>query len=211
MIFLIAGNLNQAVAAFEFMEPLLTGRDYTFVQYRALGWSAKDTARAITQKASGQKITVFTISVGDHVARHLETMTWNGLEIYAINPCPDRKSLRPSLRLALTVVAPILEVFCHLIGWLSIIPIIPTPDAPYSLMLLADQYFALAFERTPKAIGHTEAVLISLNDELLDNCYLQWKFKKTRKIAIETRHGDTIGAAALYLEGMEIALNPPKS
>lgn len=205
VIFLSAGNLAQPWKAFQFMQSVLRGTQYAFLRFRMIGWSARATAKAVAQTTrSYDRATMYAISVGDHVARHIESLPISGrFQIYTINPCPNRRALRSSLRFLLTVSAPILWVFCHLIGWLSIIPLIPATGGKYSLVLLADQYVTIAFDTPPLHTSRTKGVILSTMDELLDNGYLRQTFADNKITNVPTRHGDTVGMDSEYLRGVE--------
>jgi len=207
-VFLIAGNLAQPKAAFKFLAPQLQERRCAALCYKMIGWSALETARTIVRAAGEGTAVVYAISLGDQVARHLETLMPRGrLKILAINPCPSRMALRKWVRWLLTVVAPVFWVVCHLLGWLSVIPMIPATGGKYSLILLADQYMALAYGLTPWTTTRTRGVILSQHDKLLDNRYLKSLFKKSRIIRIPTKHGDTVRAGAEYLRSVNELLD----
>lgn len=205
VIFLSAGNLAQPRKAFEFLHPQLKRKQFAFLKFKMIGWSALETAKAVARAVGpDDQVTVYAISVGDHVARYLETSPIREqVQIYTINPCPHRRALRKELRVLLMIAAPIFWVLCHLLGWLSIIPFIPATGGKYSLILLADQYMAISFDMPPIYTSQTRGVILSTADELLDNDYLERVFAGRKVIEIPTHHGDTVGAATEYLYGVE--------
>lgn len=213
VIFLSAGNLAQPRKAFEFLYSKLKRKQYAFLEFKMIGWSARETAKAITKAVwPGNRVTMYAISVGDHVARYLdESPALTQLQIYTINPCPCRRAVRKELRILLTVAAPIFWALCHMIGWLSVIPFIPATGGKYSLVLLADQYMTIAFDKPPIIYApHTQGVVLSAADELLDNDYLEQVFADQKIARVPTHHGDTVGMAFEYLRGVEKLLELPE-
>ncbi len=210
MDYFIAGNLNQPEAAFKFMRSEF-GENFTYVDYNTHGWSVFDTVEKIAEDIiyHGYQARIFTISVGDHVARYLEHYGTRDIEVYAINPCPNHTTLRRLLSLLLVIGAPLLSLLCYGLGWLSIIPVIPTVGGKYSLMLLGDQYMAIAYDLPPRAATKTIGVICSKNDELLRNEVIRQVFDHANIIEIDTTHGDTVGAGLEYLRGMQELLDTP--
>lgn len=208
IIFLSAGNLAQPKKAFQFLKPILRREQCAFLEFKMIGWSPRSTTKAIVEEitSSGCEATLWTISVGDHVGRYLGTYSCRKfpMQTYAINPCPERKALRHGLGGLLMIVAPILWTLAHLLGWLSIIPIIPATGGKYSLILLADQYMVVAYDTPEKNTARTHGVILSSQDELLDNNFLEKYFKNTKIVYVSTHHGDTVGMANRYLRGAEL-------
>lgn len=203
--YLIAGNLNQPRKAFEFLGDLLTGpRAYARFQMR--GFSAKDTADAIIDDIawdSVKKAQIYTISLGDHVARHLETDLESGVLVYAINPCPWFLMLKTHWLILLTIMGPLLEIFCHALGWLSIIPIIPTVGGRYSLVLLADQYITMVYDLPHNHTDQTLGVCLSVHDEFLNNQNVRRYFPLAKTEIVDCGHGDTVGHADAYYAALQ--------
>lgn len=203
--YLIAGNLNQPRKAFEFLGDLLTG-PRAYARFRMRGFSAKDTADAITEDIAWdgvKKARIYTISLGDHVARHLETDLESGVSVYAINPCPWAAVLKFHWLVLLAVLGPILEVFCHALGWLSIVPIIPTVGGKYSLVLLADQYITMIYDLPHNHTGQTLGVCLSSHDEFLNNQAIRHYFPLAKTETVDCGHGDTVGNAQKYYLALE--------
>ncbi len=223
MTYLVAGNLNQPAAAFQFLKPELSWCTQN-VNYRMIGWNAKSTARQIADEICAmmpKKAMVYTISLGDHVARYVEEYLRGSLEllgidleIIAINPCTTVDFMIPPLGALLKIGAPVFEVACHALGWLSVIPVIPTVGGRCSLILLADQYWTIAYDRPPHETSHTIGVICSKPDEekdqdgLLDNGQIRSYFGQQGEpifVTIKTSHGNTVGAAEAYRDGIEMA------
>lgn len=175
MTFLCAGCFNQPKAVFEFMQDKLQGENYCYIDYSCWGWNAKSTAKRIFNDWNNSKnrwdnVVFYAISLGVHITHYVEMgMEKSRVKIYAINPCPTVETLRRPLQIALLALSPFFLVFCHLLGFLSAIPLFSTPGGRYSLVLLADQYFELAYGGTKGISKSTEWLILSKNDKLLDN------------------------------------------
>ena len=215
MTYLVAGNLNQPTAAFAFLEPELDG-NVTYAPFGVCGWQAQATAEQILDDISEHgytKVNVYTISLGDHVARYIEAGIDDSecsLQVYAINPCPTAEAVKQPLRGLLTASVVPFEGVCYALGWLSIIPVIPTPGDNYSLILLADQYWEIVFDDAPHDISHTVGVVCSyptpdaVDDGILLNAVLQEYYQDVPVVMVETSHGDTIGQAEKYLQAIRV-------
>ena len=198
--YFIAGNLNQADAAFKFMEPEI-GENCVFVQFSPKGWSAKATAKKIAHDLQWyhcRHARIFTISLGDHVARYLEKELGGIVEVYAVNPCPNRETLQKTWRKILCWAAPLAEIAVHGLGWLSILPIIPSFGGKYSLALLIDQYWCIYYDHPPLGTSHTCGVICSTNDTFLDNSALEKTYLDAEIQYIDTGHSDIVNNSALY-------------
>lgn len=226
MTYLIAGNLNQPLTAFKFLKPELSGA-LTYAQFRMMGWNAQATAENIAKEVKDRnfaKVNVYTISLGDHVGRYLEEYLGGEceLQIVAINPCTDVSFLRKPLDVLLKIGSPIFEAVCHGLGWLSAIPLIPAPEGNhYSLMLLADQHWSIAYDHPQHLIENTIGVICSRlklddetgkndNDGLLENAAIRsyfWRGVEAADemlvITIPTSHGDTLNYDYEYLFGVQ--------
>lgn len=209
MTYLIAGNLNQPQSAFNFMMSEV-GANYTYVKFGVQGWNAKATAKAIIKdiRSHDYKARVFTISIGDQVARYLEDELGTEVELYSINPCSYRDALQPKYCELTTTWALPAEILCHLIGWPTMFPSIEVGGGDYSLVMLVDQYWEIAYNKPPLKTSCTQGVVLSINDEILDNDYLRSLFSETRIVEIDTAHADTWAAAEEYLKGVKRLLEP---
>lgn len=199
MTYLIAGNLNQADTAFKFMEPFF-GSNYTFVQFSTKGWSAQATAERIAQdiQENGYQAQIFTISLGDHVARYLEQELGNAIKIYAINPCPNRSVLQKPWGTILKYVAPFAEILCHSLGWVSYLPIVPSFGGNYSPILLIDQFRCIYYDDPPRKSSHTYGVICSNGDTFLDNATIEKFYLNAEIEHIDAGHSDIVDNADLY-------------
>lgn len=204
VVVLSPGNRAQPRGAFGFLFPIIREKRCFFLKFKMIGWSARSTVKTVLKATQdADSIMVFTISLGDQIARRLEiTEVRRKLDVCAINPCPSRKALKPTWRWLLTFLGPVFWVFCHAIGWLSIIPLIPGTGGRYSLVLLADQYITLAYSRPPKRTTHTKRVLLSRNDELLCNGYLESFFRKANIGWVPCGHADTVRQKPVFLHGV---------
>ncbi len=64
IIFLSAGNLAQPREAFRFLRPILKRKQFAFLKFKMIGWSALETAKAIAQAVGpDDQVTVYAISV----------------------------------------------------------------------------------------------------------------------------------------------------
>ena len=208
MDYVVAGNANQGWAAFGFMRSKLHS-NYTYVNYSTVGWEVTTMVEKIATdiKEHNYKARIFTISVGDHVARYLENDGSLDVTAYAINPCPNCWSVKWYLMVLLFVFAPIFCLICYGLGWLSIIPFIPTVGGKYSLMLLADQYLTIVYDLPPNATTKTAGIVLSKNDQLLNNDAIKQTFSKLKPEYVDAAHGDTVGAGSEYLRAVEKLLN----
>lgn len=209
MNYFVAGTLNQPKPAYQFIMNDIKG-GVTWVSFRNTGWEAELTAKAILNHARRhdyKKIRVFAISVGDHVARYLEDFVRADpeiqLEVIAINPCSSPTYLNDGLRGAIKA-APALQITKYLLGWASLLPVIPTPGEAYSVALLEDQLLQVSRVSTPRRFERTLGVVLSKNDELLDNGrIITFLPDDVATVTIDTTHGNTIDAAKLYREATQ--------
>ncbi len=199
MTYLIAGNLNQADTAFDFMKSEF-GENYTFVQFSTKGWSPKATAKLIAQdiKEHSYEARVFTISLGDHVARYLERELGSTIKVYAINPCPTREALQPPLGTVLKFVSLVAELACHACGWVSYLPIVPSWGGQYSPILLIDQYWSICYDSPPLVASNTYGLVCSEYDTLLDNNVLEYFYLDADIEYIDCGHSDVVNSAEKY-------------
>lgn len=209
MTYLIAGNLNQPQPAFNFMTSELDA-NFTYVKFAVQGWNAKATAKAIIKdiRKHNYEARVFAISIGDQVARYLEDELGAEVEIYSINPCSYKDTLQPKYCELTTTWALPAEILCHLLGWPTMFPSIEVGGGDYSLVMLVDQYWEIAYGKPPLKTSCTRGVVLSTNDEVLNNDYLRSLFGETKIVEIDTAHADTWAAAEEYLKGVKRLLEP---
>ena len=211
MNYFIAGMLNHPEPAFQFITSYMKG-GITYADFRNTGWTAWETAEAIEAhiyRHRYTKVRIFSISVGDHVARYLEQHYYNDdaihLEIIAIDPCSSPTALKDSVDAAVMLGSPVVKLGCILAGWISVIPMpfLKTPGDNYSLFLLSSQITQIADCSTPGFTDHTIGVVLSEQDEFLDGDALHEYFETCPVITIpECRHGDTIGNAEAYRQAV---------
>ncbi len=187
---LIAGLMNQPENAFSQLKNAKSGQMY-YAHFSNYGWNAKNSARQLNnmEYPRATRINVFAISVGDKIAQQLTHCH----HIYAINPCPHPSVLKCNQK-SLAVVAVLLQVAVLILGWLAVIPIIPTEGGLYSSALFADQLYEIAVNRKtePHNNGIT-SVIYSSGDEFLDNSKIRefYKNNQIEEITIEALHGMT--------------------
>lgn len=212
VVFLAAGILNQPAAAFAFAEPMLKDKTIYYLNFKQIGWSACATACVIADIIEDDKlenVQIYAISASELVAcylRHIQKLGKWPLKFseVAIDPCPRISAVQSRYRWILTIGTPLFEAACHVIGWLSIIPIIHTPGGRYSLTLLADQLWEIAYNDISliaSPVSDYRAIL-NLNDEFLDNNFLASYTSGQQIVKVAARHGDTIGFANAYAEGL---------
>lgn len=208
MTYLISGLFDQPQHAFRFLAKEIRG-GLTYVQYKSFGWSVEQTAQQIAHDIckNGYQATIYTISVGDKVARHLENILGDAVKVIAINPCTYPRFLKPFFYYGSRVAAPLLQIACHLLlGWLSTIPLIDLGGGKYSLILLADQLMAIAYNTPPQATKRTIAVICSKDDEFLQNDQIRTCFHSTPKTTIHTKHAQTSERPDIYLDAIRSLL-----
>lgn len=205
MTYLIAGNMAQPESAFEFMKSEF-GQNYTYVSFSIYGWNAKTAAKYIAEdiKEHDYKARVFTISLGDHVARYLEAdVELKGkLEIYVINPCPNRSVLQKPYDTVLRFCAPLAKGACYMVGWLSVLPVIPCDGGNYSLILLIDQFYGIYYDSPPLGASQTYGIVCSQRDEFIRNEVVEKIYLDAEIAEIDTVHGDTAGESSKYYDAI---------
>lgn len=141
MAYLIAGPLNQPHVALKFALPDLITSGVTMVKYQNSGYDTYQMARQIYNdiEEHDYDATIYAVSAGDQVARWLTYWLGPDVRTIAINPCSTPKFLRHPTWICGSIVAVLLQMLNHLLGWLSLIPCIPTHSGWYSIQLLADQ------------------------------------------------------------------------
>lgn len=213
MNYLIAGTGNQSESAFGFLLDELEG-GITFVHYRNTGYNPKYVAQDIIRdaKANDYQVRLWTISVGDQVARYVEASEQiENLAAVGINPCSSSEIAKPSLRHGLQLILPPVGTLVTLTGWLGTVEFIPLPGNLYSLDLLFDQACNVAYGKPPHVVDHTQAIVISEQDQCLSETEIENYFPETFTVYIDTTHGDTAGAASEYLKAVQIIIESSAS
>ena len=192
---LIAGFFTQPFSAYrELCQAHLAQEIY--VIYSCFGWNAKNSAAQLDEalKKYTGKVNIYAISVGDKIARSMTRCN----HIYSINPCPNPCVLRNEWQRKLPPLAILLEAVAFVLGWLSVIPAIPTDDSPYSLALIADQLWEISVNRSTKPYNKSlTSFVLSSKDEYINNDFI-FHFYKTSWLpfeTIETQHARTTDIA----------------
>ncbi len=206
MNYLVAGLLNQPATAFRFLQKSLRG-GITSARFSSLGWDSWSMARQIATDIlqHDYQAMVYAISVGDKVARNLEEILGDRVTIITINPCTEPSFLKPFLRYSAKILVPILGCLCMLLGWLSAIPILELFGKNYkhySLALLVDQLWEIAYVRPQPETKRTVGVVCSAKDEFLQNAEIREYFSGCPCETIQTTHAQTINCANDYLEAI---------
>gem|GEM_PF-4266327 len=196
----LAGMMNQPGAAFSRLRTA-TADQMVYAEFSIFGWNAKESIKQLNEYngfIEHVPLTVFSISVGDKVARGITECK----RIYALNPCPSPEVLNFRFRILSPVLAIVLELMTFLLGWIAVLPIIPADDTNYSLALLADQLFEIGIRRSKRRNIHRSCIVLSSRDEFLDNEKVKAYFwiNNRRIIEIDTHHGRTADpeASTLY-------------
>lgn len=211
-VFLAAGILNQPPMAFAFAESAFRDKNLFYLNFKLIGWDACATAcdvSTIIQEYCPSSVEVYTISLGEHVAsylRHIQKAAKQPFEFsqVAVNPCPSIVAIQKKYHWMLRLGSPLFEVICHLLGWLSVVPIIRTPGGYYSLVLLADQFWVMTYDTIDSITDQTDdyQMILSADDELLNNDYLLRHLHRRNYAMAVTRHGVTIDHADEYAEAL---------
>lgn len=206
---LIPGMEAFAETAYGFMLETMDNYLVT-VNYSLLGFNPREMTNEIIewideyQEKAGETampIRIFAISLSEMVARRVKQVFGADVEIYLINPST---CLKKSAKVKTTLGAIILKILALLLGWLSLVPMIPATGGKYPLQLLADQCLALAKQRDSEEYSdRIEGMILSLRDQYVDNETTLWRFPWVPVVEIATRHGDTVGKAEKYRYGVE--------
>lgn len=175
-----------------------------YLHYQNRGFSVSQTVEAIIrdmENHDGEKARIVTVSLGDHVARYLEATLGDKIEVYAINPCPWFFCIKMHWLILLAVAGPILEVACHLLGWISLLRFVPTPDGFFTPILLADQMWAMVYDIPPNKTERTKGAIYSLCDDYVNNDYVEPYFPSAEAIYIHARHG-IVNCFAEYIDAI---------
>lgn len=192
---LIAGFFNQPFSAYREL-CVSHSEQEIYVTYSCLGWNAKNSAIQLDKVLSrfSGRVDVYTISIGDKIVRNMTRCN----HIYSINPCPNPCVLQKEWQKKLPPLAILLEVVTFMLGWLSVIPLIPTDDSPYSIALIADQLWEASVNRSTKAYNRgISSFVLSSKDEYINNDFI-FHFYRTSWLpfeTIETGHAKTADLA----------------
>lgn len=192
---LLAGIFNQPYGAF-FLLPAVKSDHMIFCDYSCFGFNAKNAGKQINAMdiPSPSRVNVYAISLGDKVARYLTRCT----HIYGINPCPNPSVLRTNWQKILPPVALSLEIITLALGWIAVIPLVPSDDTCYSIALISDQLWEISINRsTPPDNKGITSLVLSSKDEYIDDFKL-WRFYKhlsMPEVTIDSKHGRTMDLA----------------
>ena len=200
--YIICNFLNQPQNAFKYIAPPRA----IYLRYSLLGYNPKNAGFQLSGLMYDKDIAI-GMSIGAKAIAYAPTRHENTI---FVNPCTHKSALKPSLRPVITILALIAKLASYALGWLSIIPIIPThaENERYSLTLLADQLFWMAYGNPPVIKAK---VILSKDDEFLDNDAITklYDLDKTNSICIKTLHAHTDDetCAVAYAKAVNHLLN----
>lgn len=174
MQILLAGMMNQPWQAYKRLssvaEKSLASDITVFAKFSNFGWSSNRAAKQLDEliyQTHVDKVEVYTISVGDKVVRQMMSRAID--KIYAIDPCPSPWVLNDDLQKKLPHLARLLEATTFLLGWIAILPLIPTDANRYSIALLADQLWEISVnDNVMPTRAYKTRLVLSRNDEFLN-------------------------------------------
>jgi len=192
MTYIIAGNMGQAdEASAQIVDDIIGG--VTFVNYGNFGYSPSKFIKAVENDIStlphDTQVTLVAISLGNQVAQTVS----NRLQcpLYAVNPCMGASSPNSAMKVVCVGIAIVGTPVEFGLGWLSCIPFSSNPPTrDYSLATLIDQFRSICVFST----GHPTnpaltKVVISNDDELLDNAAVEEFFAGCEVVRINAKHG----------------------
>lgn len=202
--FLFAGMMNQPDKAFCFMDDLQGELNY--VMYSNFGFSpnlmAKGVSCYINELESDEMPILIGISLGDQVVAELLDDNVMGFlpekKVYAINPCTGKEFLVEEEAKKISWARVPLRGFAILLGPLSFIPIIPSDGGFMSFRLLADQIYYLGSPMKLSFKNTRDGVILSTEDEYLDNSTIMQKFSGAKIEFVDCKHGRTMDRMDLY-------------
>jgi len=207
-VFLIAGMMNQATEAFKFSK--FEGYEICYLNFSKFGFSPRQAGRQIGEEWYSEGDVVLGISIGAKAA------VFSGrTKQILINPCVFPETLKPRLRTMVKIFAPLIELASYTLGWLAILAVIPADAGKYSLALVADQLFAIAYGKPSRRMatdGNAVGVILSTEDESLDNMEIERTFFNSGTMWIPTKHGRTTEAESkeYYRQAVERFLYLPR-
>lgn len=204
MTYLVAGNINQPIRAFEWLMDRIKG-GITFVNYaEKRGCSMKQIARQVIDDAKSHgyaKVCIIGISIGDYVGRWAESELDNATTV-AINPEPSSEFLRPYAKWGLRVLTPLMELATIPMGWLSHVICV---RKEFSFAFLADQWRDIAYlTDAPHVTDSTRCVISSGRmDEFLRHDVIDDYFEGVPMSIIDVRHGTTEANPSIYAQAYD--------
>jgi len=195
MTYIIAGNMGQAdEASAKIVDDIVGG--ITFVNFSNVGYQPNQFVNYIMRDRralpEGTEVTFVAISLGNQVGQFISNRTSDTL--YAINPCMGTKFLNTPMKAACISASVVGELLNVALGWLSFVPVFNLADSPpthdYSLETLINQFSAIWL--LPAACPDNPdltKVVISNQDELLNNAVIEEFFAGCEIVRIEAKHG----------------------
>ena len=205
---LIAGLLSQPEMAYQRIS--LPYCYSAFLRYSMLGFNPKNASLQVCDIARSRDC-ILGVSVG---CKPIVFAGEPGLKRVLINPCTHAKGIIKKYRVLLGFLAPIFKLFCYMIGWIAVIPIIKIGENErYSLALLSDQLF-WSYYGEPSD-GETDyqngtGIVLSKNDDYLANDKISKIYLNAEKIVVPTEHAniDNEYDSYLYDEAINNLLAP---
>ena len=184
----LKGNFNKII----FLNYSWHGYDPNkFIQY------AVDDIAALPEDT---KITIYGISQGAQPAIAICNLT--GAKLVLINPSTGLKSLQSGWKIGCIAG----DIVFSAAGWFGYLPIFDKiePNAQgYGLVTFRDQCRAVwSFKTKQPNNPELVEIIISTEDELLDNNSVIKNFQGYKIIVIETKHADLIGSQDEYLNAI---------
>lgn len=208
MNYLCPGFLGDVKTSFAFAFEKLWG-GITAVNYVNTSMKPQAIARQIIDdvKANNYHGVIVAISCGEQIAYHLHEYG-EQIDIISINPCANSWSLQSSKRFWLRVLLPAANILGFLAGWGAYKTTLSVAGSKYSASLALSQLNNIAYSNGGNDGNrhNTWGIILSRNDELLDNRKLFKKFgflPPPNVAVIDTCHGDTINQAELYGQALE--------
>ena len=223
--YLIPGMLRVPRKALEPFANEMVG-DVVFVDLNSKVWDSKHFAEQIVNdiREGGYKdVRIFAISIGDKVARQLDSevgheLRKSGIKIttYDINPCANRGEVKGGFRLGLVLGAPLFRLITFALGPIGYLDIIPGDQGSvsdpnrHSLVEISSQLWAIAFEDTGKFKKSRDNIVLSRDDARLDNDKIVADAGGSARdgglpghiVMISGGHADVIGYKVSYLDAL---------
>ena len=212
MNYFIAGNLAQPRQAFSLFTDGYASYQVdggiTYATFSTIGYRPSTVAKQIEEDALAHNFQahIWTISLGDEVARELESRgNLKNMEICSINPCVDISTVSEKMRTLVKVFVIPAGAIKVALGMISYIPFIQVDGGNYSVSTLIDQYLAIYSYRASKDAAdykNTKLVVYSQDDWFLDNNTVSQYFQGVKNVIAETEHGNTVLGKDAYLDVM---------
>lgn len=193
---LIAGMLSQPENAYKYVE--LPYCHSAYLRFSPFGYNPKISGEQL-RKLIRSKDVVVGLSVGCKsiiFAHRPETCR------ILVNPMTHSITLKAEKQLLIEYLSPIAEVLSYLLGWLAVIPVIKTGTGDfYSIALLVDQLFWMYYDDPHfDDIGKMNkiGVVISTDDEYLENHIIKGIYNCAEFVEIDTAHGQITNREAVY-------------